>query len=124
MQAAPTEERSPDLRVKDAVGLYARRKTRMFFLRANTVSPGHPVLDAEMCLVEMARAKLFEALLSSNPDFMSSPSARARAEEELKSEMRKSAARIASDAGMRSQILSDIEEESIDVILIPRDRRA
>ncbi len=124
MQAVPTEARSTDLRVKDAVGLYARRKARMFFLRANIASPSHPVLDAELSLVEMARAKLLEALLSSDPGFMSSPAARERAEEDLKSEMRRSAARITSDLGMRAQILSDIEDECLDVILIPRHRPA
>lgn len=124
MQTVPTETRSTDLRVKDAVGLYARRKARMFFLRASIVAQSHPVLDAELCLVEMARAKLLEAFLSSDPGFMSSHAARSAAEEDLKSEMRRNAARITSDPGLRSQILSDVEDESLDVILIPRDRPA
>jgi len=116
------EDRNPAAPVRDAIGLYARRKARMLFLRCHV--PGdHPVLAAELLLIEMAKAKLLEALLSADGSFLSSPASRASTESAIKERMRQSTMNLVSDAYTRSLIFAEVDKEDIDSILIPRDRR-
>lgn len=90
----------------------------MVFLRRH-VEEGHPILATEGQLVEMARSKLMEELLSQHGE-SGLQEFRTEIMERIRSCMRRSASSLVSDAGGRKQLFSDIEKESLDNLFLPR----
>ncbi len=96
----------------DALAVYARRRARMIFLRRR-LEDGHPVLATESQLVDMARSKLMEALLSQHGE-AGVLRMRPEIEDSVRFSMRRSAPGLASEGGGREQLLADIESEPLD----------
>lgn len=96
----------------DALAVYARRMARMSFLRRH-VEEGHPVLVTELQLIEMARSKLLEELISQH-GMEGLLAVRSDVLEQVRSAMRRSASSLVSDAGGRAQLYADIESEPLD----------
>jgi len=89
----------------------------MVFLRRH-VEEGHPVLTTEGQLIEMARSKLMEDLLSQHGE-AGLLLVKAEVIDRVRSAMRRNASSLVSDAGGREQLFADIESEPLDNLFSP-----
>ena len=90
----------------------------MVFLRRH-VEEGHPVLTTESQLIEMARSKLMEDLLSQHGE-AGLQAAKPDILDQVRSAMRRNASSLVSDASGRDQLFADIEKEPLDNLFLPR----
>ncbi len=91
----------------------------MAFLRHHISDPGHPVLEAERRLVEMARSKLLEHLLSSRGDD-GLLSDRESVEAEVRAATVEQVRGLTSDLELREELTRELSEETLEHLFFPR----